>query len=316
MSRYLVRRFLIILPVLIGITFINYGIINLAPGDPVDLMIDPNMSQADKEVRREALGLRDPFLIRYARWMGELLRGNLGYSFTTFEPVTVRVGRRVGPTLILMGTAFVMAYLLAVPLGILSAIRPYSWVDYLTSFMALIGVSLPTFFTGLVFTYVFSLRLGWLPSGGMQSLGGGGGLADLVRHLILPASVLTLTNIGLVLRLVRSSTLEILKQDYIRTAWAKGLPERVVVFRHALRNSLLPVITMAGVQLPALIAGSVITEQVFQWPGMGWLTVQAILSRDYPTLMALNLLAAIMVLGGTLAADLMYAVIDPRIRYD
>lgn len=316
MSQYLVRRLLVMLPVLIGITFINYGIINLAPGDPVDLLIDPNMSQADKEVRREALGLRDPFLIRYARWMGELVQGNLGYSFTTFEPVAVRVGRRIGPTLILMGTAFVLAYLLAVPLGILSAVRPYSWLDYGTSFMALIGVSLPTFFTALVFTYVFSLRLGWLPSGGMQSLGGGGGVLDLLRHLILPASVLMLTNIGLVLRLVRSSTLEVLKQDYVRTAWAKGLPERVVVLRHALRNSLLPVITMAGVQLPALIAGSVITEQVFQWPGMGWLTVQAILSRDYPTLMALNLLAAVMVLGGTLAADLMYAVVDPRIRYD
>lgn len=316
MSRYLVRRLLVMIPVLIGITFINYGIINLAPGDAVDLMIDPGMSEVDKAIRREALGLDDPFMVRYGRWMSELVRGNLGYSFTTQEPVAQRVGKRVGPTLILMGTSVVLAYLLALPLGVLSAMRPYSWIDYLTGFIGLAGVALPTFFSGLVFAYVFSLKLGWLPSGGMYSLGGQGGIFDLLRHLVLPATILTLTNVGLVLRLVRSSTMEVLRQDYIRTAWAKGLPEKTVVFRHTVRNSLLPVITIAGVQLPTLIAGSVITEQIFQWPGMGWLTVQSILARDYPTLMVLNLLAAVVVLAGTLAADVMYAVVDPRIRYE
>lgn len=304
------------IPVLIGITFINFFIINLAPGDAVDLMIDPNVSEADKQVRREALGLDDPFLVRYIRWMRELFRGNLGYSYSTYEPVAQRVGERVTPTLLLGGASMVLAYALALPLGIASAVKPYSWVDYLTSLLGLAGVALPTFFSGLVFVYVFSLKFDWFPSGGMHTLGQAGGAGDLVRHMVLPVLVLTLTNIGLVLRLVRSSTLEVLRQDYIRTAWAKGLPLRLVVFRHALRNSLIPIITMAGLQLPTLIAGSVITEQVFQWPGMGWLTVQAILSRDYPTLMALNLLAAILVLIGNLLADILYGVVDPRIRYE
>ncbi len=304
------------IPVLIGITFINFGIVNLAPGDAVDLMIDPNMSEADKEIRRENLGLNDPFLVRYFRWVTELFRGNLGYSFTTYKPVTERVISRIGPTFLLMGTAIIIAYLIAIPLGILSALKPYSWLDYLTSFIGLSGVSIPTFFSGLVVIYVFSLKLGWLPSGGIRSLGAESSFVDSLRHLILPAAILALANVGLVLRLMRSSTLEILQQDYIRTAWAKGLSQRLVVLHHVLRNSLIPIVTMAGMQVPVLISGAVITEQVFQWPGMGLLTIQAILSRDYPTIMALNLLAAILVLIGTLTADILYVVIDPRIQYN
>ena len=304
------------IPVLIGITFINFGIVNLAPGDAVDLMIDPNMSEADKEIRRENLGLNDPFLVRYFRWVTELLRGNLGYSFTTYKPVTERVISRIAPTFLLMGTAIIIAYLIAIPLGILSALKPYSWLDYLTSFIGLSGVSIPTFFSGLVVIYVFSLKLGWLPSGGIKSLGAESSFIDSLRHLILPAAILALANVGLVLRLMRSSTLEILQQDYIRTAWAKGLSQRLVVLHHVLRNSLIPIVTMAGMQVPVLISGAVITEQVFQWPGMGLLTIQAILSRDYPTIMALNLLAAILVLIGTLTADILYVVIDPRIQYN
>lgn len=315
MSQYILRRILIMIPVLIGITFINFGIVNLAPGDAVDLMIDPNMSEADKEIRRENLGLNDPFLVRYFRWITELLKGNLGYSFTTYKPVTERVISRIAPTFLLMGTAIIIAYLIAIPLGILSALKPYSWLDYLTSFIGLSGVSIPTFFSGLVVIYVFSLKLGWLPSGGIKSLGAESSFIDSLRHLILPAAILALANVGLVLRLMRSSTLEILQQDYIRTAWAKGLSQRLVVLHHVLRNSLIPIVTMAGMQVPVLISGAVITEQVFQWPGMGLLTIQAILSRDYPTIMALNLLAAILVLIGTLTADILYVVIDPRIQY-
>jgi len=303
------------IPVLIGITFINFAIVNLAPGSAVDLMIDPNMSEADKEIRRENLGLNDPFLVRYFSWIRELLRGNMGYSFTTYKPVRQRVFERLGPTIYLMGTAIILAYIIAIPLGILSALKPYSWLDYLTSFMGLSGVSIPTFFSGLVLIYVFSLKLGWLPSGGIRSLGGTSGIIDSLRHLILPVTILAFANVGLVLRLIRSSTLEILQQDYIRTAWSKGLSQRMVVMHHVLRNSLIPIVTMAGMQVPVLISGAVITEQVFQWPGMGLLTIQAILSRDYPTIMALNLLAAILVLIGTLVADILYVVIDPRIQY-
>ncbi|MGM0420907.1 MAG: ABC transporter permease [Bacillota bacterium] len=316
MNQYILRRLLLMIPVLIGITFINYGIVNLAPGDPVDLMIDPNVSQADKELRRENLGLNDPFLSRYLTWAKELLQGNLGYSFTTNKPVSTRILPRIGPTLILTVTAFILAYIIAIPLGILSAVKPYTFIDYTTGFVGLSGISIPSFFSGLVLIYIFSLKLKLLPSGGITNIGGAGGLIDFLSHLVMPVAILTLANVGLVLRLMRSSTMEVLQQDYIRTAWSKGLSQKNVILHHVVRNSLMPVITMAGMQMPILIGGAVITEQVFQWPGMGLLTIQSILSRDYPTLMALNLLAAIFVLFGTLAADVIYVMVDPRIQYD
>lgn len=316
MTRYLARRVAVMLPVLLGITFVNFLIINLAPGDAVDLIINPSMSEADRLAKRQALGLDDPWLVRYGKWLRELAAGNLGFSFTTYEPVAHRIAQRIGPSLLLMGSAMVLAYAVAVPLGVFAALRPYSWVDYASGFVAVAGVSLPTFFLSLVAIYVFALRLGWLPTGGMYTLGGDSSWGDVARHLVLPASVLALANVGLVVRLTRSSALEAMRQDYVRTARAKGLPEWRVVFRHVLRNSLIPVVTMAGLQLPALIGGAVITEQVFQWPGMGSLTIQAILGRDYPTLMAINLLAALAVLFGGLVADVLYAVVDPRIRYE
>lgn len=316
MTQYIIRRLLIMIPVVIGITFINYFIVNLAPGDPVDLLIDPNLTEADRETRREALGLNDPFLLRYARWLGELFQGNLGYSYTTYEPVVHRVAERVGPTLLLMGTSILIAYLLALPLGIASAVKPYSWLDYSTGFVGLLGVSLPTFFTGLVLIYVFSLKLGWLPSGGMTGLGGAAHWLDRASHLILPAAVLALANLGLMLRLVRSSTLEVLRQDFVRTARAKGLPEWTVILKHALRNSLIPVVTLLGLYLPFLFSGAVFVEVIFAWPGMGRVIVDSIFERDYPVVMATSFFFAGMVVIGSLVADLLYAAVDPRIRYD
>ena len=316
MIRFIVRRLAIMAPVLLGITLLNFLIIDLAPGDAVDLMIDPSMSEADRMARRQALGLDQPWPVRYGKWLGQLAAGNLGFSFATYQPVADRIAERLGPSLLLTTVATLVAYAVAVPVGIASALRPYSWVDYVGGFVAVSGVSLPTFFLSLAGIYVFALRLGWLPTGGMATLGGEASWGDVARHLVLPATVLALTNVGMVVRLTRSSALEALRQDYVRTARAKGLAEWRVVSRHVLRNSLVPVITMAGLQLPALIGGAVITEQVFQWPGMGSLTIQAILGRDYPTLMAINLLAALAVLLGGLIADVLYAVVDPRIRYE
>lgn len=305
------------IPVLFGVSVMSYFIITLAPGNPVDLLIDPSMSAADRQARMEALGLNDPVYIQYWNWLKELARGNLGYSYQTGGPVVDRLAERLGPTLILTGTAVAVAYALAIPAGALAAVKQYSILDYSVMTTALLGISLPSFFVGLVGIYVFALRLGWLPVGGMTNVSSGtGGTLELIHHLILPASVLAFSVMANTVRYVRSSMLDVIGQDYMRTARAKGLRERTVVVRHGLRNALVPVVTLAGLQFPFLLGGAVVTEQVFQWPGMGLLTIQAIQSRDYPTLMGLTLISGLMVMLGNLLADLAYAWVDPRIRYD
>ncbi len=316
MHRYLFRRLLITLPILLGITMLTYAIMSLTPGDPVQMLIDPNMTQADRDTRRRALGLDEPVHVRYLRWLNELAHGNLGYSFSSGQPVTRRLGARVGPTLTLTATALTFSYLIAVPTGVLVAVRRYTAVDYLATFLAFLGISLPTFFLGLAGIYVFALRFRWLPTGGTHTLGGDGGLLDLALHLVLPASVLAVAGAGALTRYVRSSMLEVLGQDYVRTARAKGLAELRVLRRHALRNALIPVVTLAGLQIPGLLAGAVITEQIFEWPGMGRLTIEAINQRDYPVLMGITLITASLVAVGNLLADLAYAYIDPRIHYE
>jgi len=316
MHRYLLRRLLIAVPILFGITVLSYFIMSLTPGDAVQMLISPTISQADIEIRRRALGLDQPVHVRYFRWLNELAHGNLGYSFSSGAPVTKRVGERVVPTLTLTATALALSYLIAVPIGVLVATRRYSWIDYVATFFAFLGISLPTFFLGLAGIYIFALRVHWLPVGGTITLGTDGGFLDMVHHLILPASVLAVAGAGALTRYVRSSMLEVLGQDYVRTARAKGLAEALVRRKHALRNALLPVITLAGLQIPALLAGAVITEQVFEWPGMGRLTIEAINQRDYPVLMGITLVTAVLVAVGNLLADLAYAYVDPRIHYE
>ncbi len=316
MQRYLIRRLLITGPILLGITVLSYLIMSLTPGDPVLMLISPSTSRADVEIQRRALGLDQPVYVRYVKWLNELAHGNLGYSFSSGAPVTRRVGERLQPTLKLTVTALLLSYLIAIPIGVLVATRRYTWIDYVATFFAFIGISLPTFFLGLAGIYIFGLRLRWLPVGGLMTLGGEGGVVDSLLHLALPATVLAVAGAGALTRYVRSSMLEVLGQDYVRTARAKGLIEPVVLRRHALRNALIPVITLAGLQLPALLAGAVITEQVFQWPGMGLLTIEAINQRDYPVLMGITLITALLVTAGNLLADLTYSIVDPRIRYE
>ncbi|HYM68221.1 MAG TPA: ABC transporter permease [bacterium] len=315
MARYLVRRLLITVPVLLGVTAMSYLIISLTPGDPVQALIDPSMSAADVQIKRHALGLDQPIYVRYVKWLGEMAHGNLGYSFSSGAPVAGRITERIEPTLTLTFSALVLSYLVAVPAGVLAATRRYTWIDYGATLLAFLGISLPTFFLGLIGIYVFALRLRWLPTGGTTTLGGGGFL-DGVSHLILPAAVLAAAGAGALTRYVRSSMLEVLGQEFVRTARAKGLGEGVVLRRHALRNALLPVVTLAGLQVPALLAGAVITEQIFEWPGMGRLTIEAINQRDYPVLMGITLAAAVLVIVGNLLADVTYSLVDPRIRYD
>lgn len=316
MFQYIIRRLLIAIPVLLGVTIFNFLIINLAPGNPVDMYINPDTTQADIDAKKEALGLNDPIYIQYFRWLGNLLQGDFGFSYTTYEPVLDLVLNRVGPTLLLMSTALIIAYIIAIPIGILSATKQYSWIDYLTTTFSFLGVSIPNFFLGLGSIYVFALVLNILPTGGMFTLGSNGGFMDTLFHLIMPAAILGTGIAGSTVRYVRSSMLEVLGQDYLRTARAKGLREFIVTNKHGLKNALIPIITIIGMEIPVLIGGAVVTEQIFQWPGLGQLTIQSISSRDYPTLMAINFIAALAVLFSNLLTDILYAVVDPRIKYN
>jgi peptide/nickel transport system permease protein len=316
MFQYIIRRLLIAIPVLLGVTIFNFFIINLAPGNPVDMFVNPNMSVADIEAKKEALGLNDPLWEQYGNWMGNMLQGDFGYSFATYEPVLDNIAARIGPTLLLMGTALIIAYLIAIPVGILSATKQYSFIDYLTTTFSFFGISIPNFFLGLGAIYVFGIVFPIFPTGGMNTLGSSGGFVDTVMHLVLPAMVLGTAIAGSMVRYVRSSMLEVLGQDYLRTARAKGLREFFVNNKHALRNALIPIVTIIGLEIPLLIGGAVVTEQIFQWPGLGQLTIQSIGSRDYPMLMALNFIAAFTVLFSNLLTDLMYSVVDPRIKYN
>jgi len=314
--QYIIRRLLIAIPVLLGVTVFNFFIINLAPGNPVDMYLNPDTTEADLEAKKEALGLNDPIYIQYFRWLGNLLQGDFGFSYTTYEPVMKIIMERVGPTLLLMSTALLIAYIIAIPIGILSATKQYSWIDYLTTTFSFLGVSIPSFFLGLGSIYVFALVLNIFPTGGMFTLGSNGGFGDTFLHLIMPACILGVGIAGSTVRYVRSSMLEVLGQDYLRTARAKGLREFVVTNKHALKNALIPIITIMGMEIPVLIGGAVVTEQIFQWPGLGQLTIQSISSRDYPTLMAINFIAALAVLFSNLLADILYSVVDPRIKYN
>ncbi|MBP3040225.1 ABC transporter permease [Bacillaceae bacterium Marseille-Q3522] len=316
MFQYIIRRLLIAIPVLFGVTIFNFAIIHLAPGNPVDMYITPDATPADIEAKKEALGLNDPIHVQYIRWMQGLLQGDFGISYTTYEPVLDLITSRVGPTLLLMGTSLVIAYLIAIPIGILSATKQYSWIDYLTTGFSFLGISIPHFFLGLGSIYVFAVVMKILPTGGTSTLGGTGGFTDTLMHLILPAVVLSTGIAGNMVRYVRSSMLEILGQDYLRTAKAKGLRNFVVTNKHALKNALIPIITVVGMDIPLLIGGAVVTEQIFQWGGLGQLTIQSISSRDYSTLMAINFIAALTVLFANLLTDIFYSVADPRIKYN
>ncbi|WP_151736882.1 ABC transporter permease ['Paenibacillus yunnanensis' Narsing Rao et al. 2020] len=315
MFTYVMRRILIAVPVLFGITIINFVIINLAPGNPVDMYMTPDTPPELLELRKEQLGLNDPVILQYFKWLGQLLSGNLGYSFSTNESVGSLISERLGQTVLLGTCALILGLLIALPIGIMSAVRQNSKFDYLMTGLSFVGTSIPQFFLGLLCIYIFAVQLGWLPVGGTEDLGGGGGLLDRIRHLILPAIALAVGIAGRKVRYIRASMLDVLKQDYLRTARAKGVKEFFVTNKHALRNALIPIITVVGMEIPMLFGGAVIVEQLFQWPGIGQLTIQSIMSRDYATIMGLNLIAAVIVLSANLLTDIFYSVADPRIQY-
>lgn len=319
MLSYIVRRVVQAVPLMIGITFLTFGIMHLAPGNPLAMMINPHFSPEQITRAENALGLNQPIPVQYWHWLWNVVRGNLGYSISDGEPVTQILGQRLPATLLLTGTALLVSFVVAIPLGILSAVRHYSVVDHALTFLSFVGVSIPSFFFGLVLIYLFALKYAVLPTSGLDTIGAGytgwTAVADVLTHLVLPAATMSLANIALVLRHTRSSMLEVLPQDFIRTARAKGAGGGAVILRHALRNALIPVITLFGLSLPNLVGGSFVIETVFDWPGIGQLGYQSIFARDYPVLMGLSLLTATAVLLGNLLADVLYAFANPQIRY-
>ncbi|HEY9411228.1 MAG TPA: ABC transporter permease [Jiangellaceae bacterium] len=315
MTAFVVRRILVNIVVFVLIGIGVFVLVRAAPGDPVRMMIRPedlqDGSEAFIQAKKAELGLNDPILTQYARWFADAITGNLGESFVAKRPVTEVLFERMGPTVLLMSTSLALALLIAIPLGTVAAIRRNTSVDYSAAALSLGVISVPSFFLGITAIYIFSLQLGWLPSAGMSSPGGGGG--DVLVHLIMPAAILGLAGAGPLTRYVRGSLIDELSADYVRTAEAKGASRQRVVTQHALRNSLIPLITIVMINIPQMLAGAVVLEQVFAWPGMGQLAVRAVQSQDYPVVVGFALYVAALVLVCNLIADVAYAVVDPRV---
>lgn len=318
MTKYIVRRLLISIPLLISITLIIFILANLMPGDALTAMVTDEAPIAGQVLaeRRAQLGLDKPVPVRYLVWMGQLLRGNMGYSYVTSVPIGETIAKRVPATLELMGFSLLFSIIVGLILGIVSALKQYSGLDYGLTVLGFIGLSVPVFFLGMMLIYVFALRLQWFPTSGMITAGEDFSLVDNLRHLILPATALGVLRTAVFMRYTRASMLDVKTSDYLRTARSKGLRERTVVNRHALRNALIPVITIIGLNLPVLFGGAVIIETIFQWPGIGLLYITAVNQRDYPMIMGLALISSIVVLASNLLTDVAYAFADPRIRYE
>jgi peptide/nickel transport system permease protein len=313
---YLLGRIGQNLVLLVLVSIIGFAVLHLAPGGPLaQFALVPGMSQADIARIAAQMGLDRPLPVQYWDWFSHLLRGDWGRSYRDTQPVLSVIGSHLFATLELMITAVLIAILLGVWIGILGAIRRYSAFDYLATIGAMVALSIPTFWFGLVVIYVFSVKLAWIPSGNMYTIGNGS-LLDFLHHLVAPSLVLALVEVAIWSRYMRASMLDVINQDFIRTARAKGLPERVVLLHHGLRNALIPMITLAGMQLPTLLGGALVTETIFTWPGMGRLFLDSLGYRDYPVVMGILMFSALLVLVGNLLADLLCAVADPRIRLD
>lgn len=311
---YLARRLLQALLVIWIVTVITFLMVNLSPGGP-SILMSMEFTEVERERIRADFGLDAPLHIRYGRWMGAALNLDFGNSFRYGMPVRDLIGERLPNTLLLGGTALALSILIGIPLGILSATRRYSLLDYLTTTFSFLGLSIPAFWFGILLIMYFGVAWNLLPTGGMGS-GPEFNLANRIAHLVLPATVLATVTLPHILRYMRSSMLQVLQEDYVRTARAKGLVDWLVLYKHALRNALFPVITVIGLLVPQLLSGSVITEQVFAWPGLGRLAVQSALARDYPLVMGVGLVAAFLVVASNLLVDLVYAKLDPRVKLD
>jgi peptide/nickel transport system permease protein len=318
MGRYLVRRLLIAIPSLIGISIVLFTVLALAPGDPFEeLATNPNVPAAVRAALRVKFGLDDPIAIRYLRWFTAMLHGDWGFSFVSRVDVDVLILQRLPTTLFVIGSSQVLALLIALPVGIYAAARPYSVFDQIASTLAFVGFSLPTFFTGILFILIFSIYLDWLPFVYRADISATGWqwYSEHIRQAVMPVAVLGLFQGASWTRYVRSSVLDVIRLDYVTTARAKGLAERDVIMRHVVRNALIPVVTLVALQMPAVFGGAIITEQIFRIPGIGSLLISSILANDTPTIMAVTFVFACLVIVFNLLADLIYGWLDPRITY-
>jgi len=309
---FVLRRTIGLIPLLVGVSIILFCLLQSIPGGPIAVYLDnPYITAKDIALLRHQFGLDQPLYVQYLRWFGAYAAGHWGVSYASGQPVAMLIAGRVPATLLLMGTSFALALAFALTAGVYSALRQYSAADYGITVVAFLGISMPVFWFGLMLQLVFAVHFGWLPVAGF----GGGSWVDTVRHLVLPSAALAMFTAGRWSRYTRAGVLDVLRQDYIRTARAKGLSQRRVVSHHALRNSLIPVVTVVALDLAALVSGAVVTETVFAWPGMGNLLIQSIRNADYPTLLAILMLSSFAIVVANLAADVFYSLLDPRIVY-
>ncbi|MBW5445407.1 ABC transporter permease subunit [Cohnella sp. CFH 77786] len=315
MTEYLIRRLLQSVLVLFLISILTFAIIHAAPGGPTQVFLAPGLSPEAAKVQAHNLGLDQPVPVQYLKWIGGMLQGDLGHTFKNNIPVGDILWPTVKNTIILMASAWILSLIIAIPWGIYNSTREYGFSDHTSNFISYLGFAMPTFWFGIILQQTFALKLDLLPLSDMYDMDKQGDVGNLILHLVLPVTVLSLGFLAGYVKYSRSSMLEVLNQDYVRTARAKGLKERKVVYRHALRNALIPIITILGLDLPILVGGAALTENVFNWPGMGRLFVEMAVAREYSVLMSITLVVSVMVVVGNLLADILYAVVDPRVQY-
>lgn len=312
------RRLLASIPTLLIVSIFTFGIMRLAPGDPVRMYLSSDLSNAnpDDVARvREQLGLNDPLHEQYVRWLGQAVQGNFGYSIVSKRPVLEMIWEKVPASLSLMVPALILAITVGIGVGTLAALKQNSWIDYVATVMVFAGNALPSFFIGMMAIWIFAVQLGWLPTGQMRSVSTSDPVwLDYARHLILPVLVTSFVSLVAWVRYQRSSMLEVLHADFIRVARAKGLPERQVLFRHAWRNSLVPIVTLIGLSITNLVGGSYVIETVFAWPGLGQFGFDAVLARDYPVIMGITMISSVVIVAGNLIADIAYTLLNPQMR--
>lgn len=313
MIAFVIRRLLQSVILLFIVSIVTFGLIHSAPGGPA-MLSNPELSRDQIRRMSEQLGLNDPLPVQYGRWLSNLLQGDLGVSYNTVAPVSSLLADRLPNTLLLAGTALLISILIAIPLGMYSAINRNSPIDRFVTSFSFLGISIPVFWLGIMLIVLFSIRLDWLPAGGMSTIGEDFSFRDRVSHMVLPVFVLSFANLAELTRYTRSGMISVLGEEYIRTARAKGLSNRAVIVVHAFRNAVIPVVTIIGVLLPRAVSGAAITEAVFSWPGMGSLAIDAATTRDYPVVLGSTLTVAAVVVVSSLITDLTYGFLDPRIR--